>query len=229
MTVVAVLAEGVTEETFLRDVLAPVLAVHEIWLVPRLIPTSKHGKGGALNGDRVVRYMRNTLLERRDMYVSCFFDLYALPATFPGQPEVFGAGSADPRARASIVEQRLADAVVAAAGCRREKFIPHIQPYEFESLLFADLSRFLEIRAEWQRALERVATDCRGAITPEHINDGATTHPSARLGALKPRYEKVLHGSAIAARIGIHRIRERCPHFDDWINKLENLTPLNPT
>jgi hypothetical protein len=60
-----------------------------------------------------------------------------------------------------------------------------------------------------------------------YINDGPDTHPSARLTTLlQPRYKKPLHGSRIAASIGLARIREECRHFDAWLSKIESLQPL---
>ena len=65
------------------------------------------------------------------------------------------------------------------------------------------------------------------AISPEHINDGINTHPSARLAKiLKPSYDKPFHGSAVAQRIGLERIRAECRHFDAWLTRIERLSPL---
>ena len=65
------------------------------------------------------------------------------------------------------------------------------------------------------------------AATPEHINDGANTHPSARLkNLLKPRYDKVLYGSGIATLIGLPPIRSECRHFDEWLARIESLQAL---
>jgi hypothetical protein len=38
---------------------------------------------------------------------------------------------------------------------------------------------------------------------------------------LFPSYKKTLHGPTTAARIGLEQIRKECPHFNDWIKKLE--------
>jgi hypothetical protein len=59
--------------------------------------------------------------------------------------------------------------------------------------------------------------------SPEEINDGKDTHPSARLEKAYRGYRKVLHGSQAVMRIGLERIREKCPHLDYWIRKLEEL------
>ncbi len=72
MIEVVVVGEGQTEETFIRDVLAPRMAGQSVFLRPRLIGTSMHGRGGALSRDRVLRYLRNTLRERANVYVTTF-------------------------------------------------------------------------------------------------------------------------------------------------------------
>lgn len=38
-------------------------------------------------------------------------------------------------------------------------------------------------------------------------------------------YDKVLHGSLIAKRIGLAAIRAKCPRFDAWVRRLEALAP----
>jgi hypothetical protein len=43
---------------------------------------------------------------------------------------------------------------------------------------------------------------------------------------IDPRYKKPLHGSLIASEIGLPRIRGECPHFNDWMTRLESLQPL---
>jgi hypothetical protein len=222
---VIVVGEGQTEETFVRDVLAPELWGREIYLDSRLILTSDRAKGGALSRERVLRFLRNTLRERTDTYVTTLFDLYGLRPDFPGITDA--AGQVDPITRCAAIEQKFAEEVVALSACRADRFIAYIQPYEFEALLFSDVSRFAETQSEWARftaALQAVHDD---ALTPEHINDGQETHPSARLKRLlEPSYQKPLHGSGIARRIGVTQIRNECKHFDSWLKRLECLQPL---
>jgi Domain of unknown function (DUF4276) len=222
---VNIVCEGPTEEGFVWNVLAPTFWPRDLNVRPRLIPTSRYSRGGALSRDRILRYLRNTLRERADVYVTTFFDLYGLMQDFPGVTET--ASVRDPIARATTIEARFAEAVVREAECRADRFVPHIQPFEFEALLFSDVSRFPEIHQEWQAYQRNLESARRSAVSPEHINDGRDTHPSARLKTLlRPRYEKVLHGTAIAARIGLVRIRAECVHFATWLSRLENLTPL---
>lgn len=224
MIEVTVVGEGQTEEIFIRDVLAPGLASRDLILEPRLIRTSPSSRGGGLSGDRVVRYLRNTLRQRADTYVTTLFDLYGLAPGFPGVAEA--AGTRNPIEKAARIEANLREVVIREAGCRRDRFIPHIQPYEFESLLFSDLERLAELQPEWRGSLDGLHSARSSAASPEHVNDGEQTHPSARLKALRPRYEKVLHGPAVAARIGLDRICAECGHFAAWVKQLELLPPL---
>jgi Domain of unknown function (DUF4276) len=224
MIEVIVVGEGQTEETFVRDVLAPVLANSAVFLEPRLIWTSSSSRGGGLSRDRVVRNLRNTLRERGDTYVTTLFDLYGLATGFPGVAE--SAGKRDPLARARSIEDRLREVVVQEAGCRKDRFVPYVQPHEFESLLFSDIGRLVELRPEWEGSLAALRAARLAAESPEHVNDGEQTHPSARLKALRPIYVKPLHGPSTAARIGLDRIRAECRHFAAWVNQLETLPPL---
>ena len=147
MTDVVAVGEGQTEEVFISTVLAPYLGEKGVFLHPRLIATSQHGRGGALSGERVVRALRNTLLERRDTFVTTFFDLFRLPGSFPGQ--VQAQAHPDPLVRAETIEAQLTIAVLAAADCRPERFIAHVQPHEFEALLFSDPQRVAEADPGW--------------------------------------------------------------------------------
>lgn len=224
MIEVIVVAEGQTEETFVRDVLAPVFGAHDIFLHARPIATSKRGKGGALSRDRVVSFLRKTLRERADVYVTTLFDLYGLRPDFPG---VAAAPWDDPIARCAAIEAAFASVVAADSGCRPDRFLAYIQPYEFEALLFSDVSRFGEVQSSWSRFVPTLQQARDAVQSPEHINDGPQTHPSARLEQLRdPSYHKPLHGSRVAERIGIDRMRSECTHFDAWLTRIEALQSL---
>lgn len=173
----------------------------------------------------MLKFLRNTLRERGDTYVTTLFDLYGLRSDIPGVETA--RAEADPLRRCVQIEQALNEAAVAASGCRADRFFTHIQPHEFEALLFSDVSRFGEAHGDWKRFVADLQDTRARADTPEHINDGAETHPSARLkGLLRPRYDKVLYGSGIATLIGLPRIRSECRHFNEWLARIESLQPL---
>lgn len=223
---VIVVGEGQTEETFIREVVAPDLAAEGIFVEPRLIATSKSSKGGALSRDRVLRFLDNTLKERRNAYISTFFDLYRLDAEMPGVAE--SGALASPLDRASTIEQAIGAAVVEATGCLPHRFLPHIQPYEFEALLFSDLDAMLSVEPGWRALAEPLRQARAAAASPEHINDGRFTHPSARLKHLQsPEYRKTRHGPLAARRIGLERMAQECAHFRGWLERLRTLQPLD--
>jgi hypothetical protein len=59
--------------------------------------------------------------------------------------------------------------------------------------------------------------------SPEEINDSKETAPSKRIENHCPSYDKVIDGILIIKEIGLHKIREQCPHFNSWLTRLEKL------
>ena len=223
MVELIVVGEGQTEETFVRDVLAPALAANRIYASPRLINTSREQRGGALSLERVRRFIGHTLRQRSDTYVTTLIDLYGLDTTFRGVTESKGQL---PAARAAYIEQLLHEDVIAFAQCRAERFIPHVQPHEFESLLFSDIPRLCDVEPGWHEQSAPLIAARAAVDNPEWINDSPQTAPSKRLEQLHPRYRKVRHGPVAAARIGLDRIREQCPHFRQWYDRIVALPAL---
>jgi hypothetical protein len=223
MVELIVIGEGQTEETFVRDVLAPALCANRIYATARLINTSRVQRGGALNRERVRKFIGHTLLERADTYVTTLIDLYGLDTTFRGVTESKGQA---PDVRAACIEHLLHEDVITFAQCRPERFIPHVQPHEFESLLFSDVSKLCVVEPGWQEQSKPLIAARAAVDNPEWINDSPQTAPSRRLEQLHPRYRKVRHGPVAAARIGLDRIREECPHFRQWYDRIVTLPAL---
>ncbi len=222
MTHIIVIAESQTEETFVRDVLAPVFVPQGIVLRTWLIATSTTSKGGALVYSRVQKHLIQTLKQWRTAYVTTFFDLYALDKAFPGYP--LSQQKRDVYERLSVLEKAFHDDIVQKAACRPERFIPHIQPYEFEGLLFANTDALIEVEPEWQQYRLELAAIRQKVSNPELINDGPETHPSIRLQRiLSPSYRKTRHGPLATQRIGLDRIKQECPHFAAWCTRLSEL------
>ncbi|MDR1817966.1 MAG: DUF4276 family protein, partial [Puniceicoccales bacterium] len=60
-------------------------------------------------------------------------------------------------------------------------------------------------------------------LLPEEIDDGSETAPSKRILNVIPEYDKVSSGVKITAQITLPVLRQKCRHFDEWIEKLCNL------
>ena len=103
-------------------------------------------------------------------------------------------------------------------------FIPYVQLHEFESLLLVAPERLLVMYPEKQSAVEKLKRDIEN-ITPEEINESQQTAPSKRIIKYLPDYEdqKAQVGALVAGDIGITEIRNKCPHFNEWITRLEKL------
>ncbi len=220
---VVVICEGQTEAAFMARVLQPELASHHVYLDPRLIPTSRRGRGGGLRFDRVRMYVRNILRERSETYVTTFFDLYGLKKDFPGFCQ--GSHLTDPIQRAELIEEEFRNVAAIDSDIRPDRFFPHIQPFEFEALLFSNVERLGDIDLRWKAHLQPLNAVRDSVRGPEYIDDGPSTHPSARLQAL-PGYRKVRHGAEATKYLGLDVIRSECRHFGQWLAHLEGLQPL---
>jgi Domain of unknown function (DUF4276) len=60
--------------------------------------------------------------------------------------------------------------------------------------------------------------------SPEHVD--RLRPPSYWIKAAVPEYNKTTDGPITASRIGIPRLRERCPHFGLWLRRLEDLAAV---
>lgn len=212
--------EGQTERKFADDVLRPHLAQYSLDVRSRVVLTNrKLGKrGGVLDFAKI----RDDLyrLMREDAGNAALFttmvDLYALPTEFPGWEEA--RKKALPQDRVFVLET----AFHTEMGDGR--FHPYIQLHEFEALLYCDLTQLQRRIPQSERAIEALSKDVAG-LAPEEINEGATTAPSKRIIRHLPIYEKtkVRIGAPAAAAIGLPALRAQCPHFDEWVGKLESL------
>ena len=105
-------------------------------------------------------------------------------------------------------------------GFNQRRFVPYVMMHEFEGLLFSDTTRFAhgigrpELSPKFQAIRDAFAT-------PEEINDSPITAPSKRIVNLVPGYEKPLMGTLAVLEIGLDAIREECPLFRAWIERLE--------
>ena len=105
----------------------------------------------------------------------------------------------------------------------QSQVFPYVQQYEFEGLLFSNVSAFANaINASDERVEELRRIRARFP-TPEDINDSRDTAPSKRIMGVIPGYRKVVAGSLVAMETGLETIRSECPRFDDWVRRLESL------
>ncbi len=108
------------------------------------------------------------------------------------------------------------------------RFIPYIQLHEFEALILSDPIKLEERFPDYQSKVQQLVSLCQSFDSPELINDGEQTAPSKRIIQAIPRYKgaKASVAPLMAQKIGLETIRKKCPHFNQWIERLENLSQL---
>ena len=220
-----IFAEGQTEQTYGDTVLKYHLANFGVYLQgPVLIAHAKRKGRIYRGGGSKYLPMRNDILrflaqeKANDTYFTTMIDLYAIHSDFPGLAEAEKVRHL-PRQR---VEQ-LEDAFAKDINDRR--FFPHIQLHEFEAILFANPAAFETFYANCAREVAALQAIAQAHASPEDIDDGAQTAPSKRIIDQFPDYEgaKRTAGPQIAANIGLEAVRGKCPHFDAWLARLEQL------
>jgi hypothetical protein len=218
MTRLLVLAEGQSEELFVKLTLARHLAQHGVHVTPVVLWTKRLPSGGGFRGgvsnwnqirDNLLPLMRNG-----DAWVSTLLDFYGLPEDFPGLPEVLRIGN--PHEKAAALQDRF------AAELNHRRFIPFLALHEFEAWLFS-APDVVEAHFGKAHLADRLRDAVQQAGAPELINHGADTHPKARLRSLAGGYRETLDSPALLEKIGIAAVRAACPHFDGWLNRLEAL------
>jgi Domain of unknown function (DUF4276) len=217
---VNIICEGQTEETFVQEVLYHFFVSKSIFLNPILIGKPRH-KGGNFTFGRLVKDLR-PLLGDANAYCTTLFDFYGLPSDFPGREKARTITNIEEKSQ--CVTQSLVDALrenkISADSLRR--FIPYVQMYEFEGLLFSDCHSLAS--AIDQPLLARKFKEIReGFPSPEDINDSKITAPSKRILEIYRSYNKPIHGSLAIIEIGLDTIRRECKLFDRWLQQIEAL------
>ncbi|MCU4430445.1 DUF4276 family protein [Acinetobacter baumannii] len=220
MVRVHIICEGQTEETFINEVLMPEFSKKGIYLYPALIGRPGH-KGGNVKYSRMKIDIENRLNDK-EAYCTTFFDFYGLDSNFPGKEIALGYSSLS--SKKQILEDQFLQKLIQDIGENHlKRFIPYVQMYEFEGLLFSDSEAIASNLGVNLASVERIVTEFN---TPEHINNSPQTAPSKRLQALSSSYDKVFLGSLIALDVGIAKMREKCAGFDNWLTQIEQLTPI---
>lgn len=203
---VVVYCEGLTEETFVNRLLAPIFYSRSIFL------TASSCNG--VSKYSIIKRDLNALCKNDpDAVITTMLDYYALPAETPGMQSHCGG---DIYLKARYVENAIKQDIQA------KNLIPNLMLHEFEALLFSkpECFTYCDLR---QSDINKLHAIRRQVQSPEHINDGPNTAPSKQILSIYPAYSKVLDGYNIAEDIGIDVMRRHCRHFDEWVDLLENL------
>jgi hypothetical protein len=212
--------EGPTEEKFIRELIAPGLWSRGIIIVATT-PGRKRLQGGVQTWPRARNELLHYLKEDQERYVTTMFDYYGMPSRWPGRAQ---ARSVAYPHRATTVEDAMASNISVTMGnsFHSKYFIPYVQMHEFEALLFSkpDTLGTVIHKPGATEALKSIASEFS---TPEEIDDNPRKAPSKRILSISRQYQKVVHGNIASQRIGLDVMRHACPHFNQWLTKLESL------
>jgi hypothetical protein len=222
-----IIVEGSTEETFVNDVLVKHFASSNIFVSARKIKTgwdrlnNKPSKGGLLKyiqfRNDVLRWIESDRNQSRFWYTS-MLDLYAFPKDELSPYNEYIQSIIDPYQKIDALETEIAKDI------NHPKFIPYIQLHEFEAFLLVEPDRLITMYPNGQTGINRLKRDIANR-RPEEINESKQTAPSKRIIRYLPDYEgqKAQVGPLVVSDIGLNALRSNCPHFNDWIAKLESI------
>lgn len=210
----AISVEGPTEREFINRIVAPHLLTNNgIDVKPIVITTKRvldgpNHRGGDVSIARVIPQLR-PLLSSFD-YVTTFYDFYGFKDR--------GANENVLALETSIREQLNSP----------KQFIPYVQQYEFESLLFSSCQT-IGSHFSSEEITRELTIALKAKNGPEEVNDSRETCPSKRIEKVckahtERCYDKVFDGPAIAEKIGLNTIRKFCPRFNQWLTSIEKLT-----
>ena len=203
---VAIVAEGDTEEEFVKQVLGPHLEARGV-ITAAMKPS---GLGGNISVDRLAPVMAK--LSWNFDAVTSLVDFYGFKGKLSGES-------------ATDLEARI-DSSVRRHNPQRTDTVPqfaYVQQHEFEALLFSAPAAFNVIPSLPPNALDALEQVAHQFATPEDINDDRNTAPSKRIVLAVPNFRKRLHGPVIAKEISLAAIRDACPRFHAWASQLESL------
>jgi hypothetical protein len=220
-----IIAEGQTEEAFVNSLLVEHLGNFNISTDVRCIETSRERhriyRGGLIDYTKAKKDIQRWLKEDKnpDARFTTMFDLYALPDDFPYFEN--SKNILDSCGRIQQLEKAWQEDI------NDPRFIAYIQLFEFKTLILSEPEQFTHYFEDRQK-IEQLIAMTKEFEHPELINDGRETAPSKRIIKIFPEYKgyKVAAAPIIAEKIGLKKIRSRCIHFNNWLEKLENLDRL---
>lgn len=204
MTRVCIICEGPTEQAFVKNCLYPLLVTKAVYVYT-------DNMAGNISVERIAHFARNNFSAYD--FITTLVDFYGFKQNH--YPNREGLEKAIMQAVNTLIHNIDPST----------KFIPYVQMYEFEGLLFTDVQQFEWVQDAWNEiCLQQLQAIRADFDNPEQINNSRETAPSKRLEKIFAHYyNKVEHGSLIAESIGLERIRVECPNFNKWLTWLESL------
>jgi len=215
---IIIICEGPTEQAFCKTNLQQHFQAKGIYIQTPLI---KHSRGGVVKWPILKQQIETHLKTDTSAFVTTFIDYYGIYAkySFPNWQE--SEKIQDRNMRMESLEKGMYEDLDQNFGHR---FIPYLQLHEFEGLLFNDINIFYsQIPPQDIVGGKELHQTFNDYDNPEMINNLKETSPSNRLERIIRGYNKVVYGDILSEAIGLYKIRNKSPRFNNWIEKLEQL------
>lgn len=215
---IIIIGEGPTEQAFCNDVLQPHFNALGIFIEN---PTIKKSNGGIVKWTQLKKQIENHLKSDKSAFVTLLIDYYGLHEEHHYPAWAKAHEKHNKSERMSLLENAMLSEIEESL---RHRFIPNILLHEFEGLLFTEYAvfenNFLPDEFVNIRAFKEIFNT---HPNPENINNNPESAPSKRIKNNIPSYSKTVYGSLLALETGLQKIRSKCPRFNAWLTKLENL------
>lgn len=220
-----ILVEGDSEVKLMNRLIIPKLYEHIVNIgitMPWSIEVCKiitnrnlNKKGGNVNYE----YLKNDIrrfVSQGVSIITTFLDFFRLPTSFPGYTT---DGYAIDKVESAMHED-LKNSIP-----NLQTFIPYIQKYEYEALLFSGMEGFYFL-IDNEESLAQIQAINNEYPNPEDINGGTETSPSKRLMKIFD-YHKVGDSEDIIEILGFEKIYNKCPRFAQWYDSLQTTLEKN--
>lgn len=215
MKLIYMLVEGETEEMFVKDILAFHLADYQLKIHPIVVETSRKKSGEKYTGGEITyhefkKQIFNLLNDSRAICVTTIIDFYKIPKSFYQDKKPLNDNT-------SFNKVEFLEKIV-ASDINNHRFLPYFSLHELEALLFVSP----DDSASWFAVdVQKISKIKQSFRNPEEIN--LDNPPSKRIYDIYPSYGKEADFVLAIIDVPITTIRAECPHFNQWLTKLEAL------
>ena len=147
-------------------------------------------------------------------------DFYGMPVDWPGRELANHCHICTEKA--VIIEDGISKDIAGQYSFNPNRLMPYVQMHEFEALLFSSPAKLVESFGI-EKSIPAFTAIRNEFSNPEDINDHYNTCPSRRIEGVFKHFKKTIDGISAAVRIGLETMRQECPHFNEWITKLEDI------
>lgn len=214
------IVEGDCEVDFINNKIIPYLyslpkTIKEAWTfsVQKITTNRKKNVKGGNVGFEYLRNEVKRVSAQGNPWITTLLDFFRIPSDYPE----YSTDAGDIRKMEDAMAESISEPL----------FIPYIQKYEFESLMFVNTGAFTKVVDEDEQ-LKSIEDTINSYHNAEEINGGPETAPSKRLQHIFG-YEKVHDSHLIMEGLSVEQIRDHCPRFNEWVRKIEGIVEGHQT